>query len=127
MAFQIADIFLQDEYIKEDKVEEIKPEISNSAREDVEADLDISSTILEECAGNYYSKELNTTYKLFVENEVLKVKIGNYAPMTLGAYDKDQLTAEGEGLLFQFRRDVESIIGFELDAGRVKNLKFTKE
>jgi CubicO group peptidase (beta-lactamase class C family) len=102
-------------------------EISNSAWEDLEADLDISCNILEECAVNFYSKDLNSTYLLFVENVVLKVKIGNYAPMTLGAYDKDQLTAEGEGLLFQFRRDVESIIGFELDAGRVKNLKFSKE
>ncbi len=127
MAFQIADIFLQDEYIKEDEVEEIKPEISKSAREDEEVDLDISGNILEECAGNYYSKELNTTYKLFVENGVLKVKIGNYDPMTLDAYDEDQFTVVGEGLLFEFRRDVESIIGFELDAGRVKNLNFTKE
>ncbi|NOQ97798.1 MAG: serine hydrolase [Calditrichae bacterium] len=127
IAFQIAEIFLQDDYIKEDKVEEIKPEVSKNAREDIETDLDISNTILEEYAGNYFSKEMNTTYKLFVENEVLEVKIGNYDPMTLDAYDKDQFTVDGEGLLFQFRRDVDSIIGFELDAGRVKNLKFSKE
>ena len=127
IAFQIADIFFQDDYIKEDKVEEIKPEVSKSAREDVAVDLDILRTILEEYAGNYFSKELNTSYKLCVENEVLKVKIGNYAPLTLDAYYKDQFTVDGEGLLFQFRRDVESIIGFELDAGRVKNLKFSKE
>jgi len=47
--------------------------------------------------------------------------------MTLDAYDKDQFTVDGEGLLFQFRRNIECITGFELDAGRVQNLKFSKE
>jgi CubicO group peptidase (beta-lactamase class C family) len=111
MAFQMADLFLQDDYIKED----------------VAVDLELSNEPLEGYAGNYYSEELNTTYQLFVENKVLKVKIGNYEPMTLETYGRDRFIVEDEGLLFQFRRVIERIIGFKLDAGRVKNMNFTKE
>jgi hypothetical protein len=47
--------------------------------------------------------------------------------MVLAPPKKDRFTVEEEGLLFRFRREKEHIIGFELDAGRVKNLAFTKE
>jgi CubicO group peptidase (beta-lactamase class C family) len=124
-AFQIADIFLQDDFIKVD--EEVEPETSESVGEDVVVDVDVSNIMMKEYCGNYFSKELNATYQLFIENEVFKVKIGNYTPMTMVAYRKDQFTVKGEGLLFRFRRDDEHIIGFELDAGRVENLAFTKE
>jgi len=126
-AFQIADIFLQDDFVKEDEVEETKPEFSNRVKEDVEVNLDKFSIDSEEYGGNYYSVELNTTYHLFIENKVLKVKIGNYEPMNLTASEKDQFSVEGMGLQFQFRRDDEGVTGFELDAGRVQNLKFLKE
>ncbi len=126
-ALQIADIFLQDDYIKNDEVEETKREVTNSIKEEVNIDMDKSSINSENYAGNYYSGELNTTYLLFLENKVLKVKIGNYEPMTLEMYGRDQLNVEDEGLLFQFKRDNGHITGFELDAGRVQNLKFTKE
>ena len=127
MAFQIADIFLQDDFLKEAEDEEIKPGVSRSVNEEVKIDLDISSINFEEYAGNYYSKELKTTYQLYVENEALNVKIGNYTPRILEAYGGDQFRTEAEGLLFQFRRNIECITGFELDAGRVQNLKFSKE
>ncbi len=127
MAFQIADIFLQDDFLKEAEDEEIIPGVSRSVNEEVKIGLDISSINFEEYAGNYYSKELKTTYQLFVENEALNVKIGNYTPRILEAYGGDQFRTEAEGLLFQFRRNIECITGFELDAGRVQNLKFSKE
>jgi CubicO group peptidase (beta-lactamase class C family) len=125
--FQIADIFLQDDFITEDEVEKIEPEISKSVREDAAIDAAISGIMMKEYCGNYYSKELNTSYQLFIENEVFKVKIGNYVPMTLVVCKKDQLTVEGEGLLFQFKREDKKITGFELDAGRVNNLIFKTE
>ena len=126
-AFQIADLFLKDDYIQENEEEEVKPGMSKNVREEVKIDLDISSINLDEFTGDYYSGELNTTYQLFIENKVLKVKIGNYAPLTLDVSARDQFNVEDEGLLFQFRRDDGHITGFELDAGRVQNLKFTKE
>jgi CubicO group peptidase (beta-lactamase class C family) len=125
-AFLIADIFLRDDYIDDD-MEEIKREVSKSVKEEAKIDLDKSIIDSEEYGGNYYSVELNTTYQLFIENKVLKVKIGNYEPMTLETYRRDQFRVEGEGFLFQFRRDDEGVTGFELDAGRVQNLKFSKE
>ena len=126
-ALQIADIFLQDYYIEDHSDEEIKPGLSKSVKEEVDIDLDGSDILLEEFTGNYYSGELNITYQIFVENEVLKVKIGGYKPMTLEMSTRDEFKVEDEGFLFQFRRDVQRISGFELDAGRVQNLKFSKE
>jgi CubicO group peptidase (beta-lactamase class C family) len=126
-AFQIADIFLQDDYIKEDFVEEIKPGLSESVSEEANIDLDESCISLEEYTGNYYSIELKSSYQLFLDNECLKVKIGNYEPMVLDPLARDKFEVEQEGALFQFRRNEKGVTGFELDAGRVKNLKFSKE
>jgi len=126
-ALKIADIFLRDDFIKEGIAEEIEPEIYENDREEVEVEWDTPSIAFDEYGGNYYSIELNTTYELFVEDEALKVKIGHFEPITLEAYDVDQFTVKGEELLFRFRRDAKHIIGFELDAGSIKNLMFIKE
>jgi CubicO group peptidase (beta-lactamase class C family) len=126
-AFQIADIFLRDDFIEEDRVEEMEPEASKSEREHAGVDLNLSGINFKEYTGNYCCKELNTTYELFIEDEVLKVKIGSFEPMALNAYDEDRFTVEGEGLLFRFTRVDRKIAGFDLDAGSVKNLIFHKE
>ena len=124
-SFQIADIFLQNDFIKVD--EELVPEISERVGEDVLVDEVVPGIMMKEYCGNYYSMELNTSYQLFIENEMLKVKIGNYAPMTLVVCRKDQFTVEGEEFRFRFTKDDRKITGFELDAGRVQNLIFKKE
>jgi hypothetical protein len=57
----------------------------------------------------------------------MAILYGHFEPITLEAYDVDQFTVKGEELLFRFRRDAKHIIGFELDAGSIKNLMFIKE
>lgn len=80
---------------------------------------------LEDYTGSFYSEELDAAYLLFLEGDKLKVKIANYDAQELKLYDKDAFTAEVG--LFRFNRSNGAIKGFELDAGRVTNLKFEKK
>lgn len=74
--------------------------------------------------GDYYSKELDVTYHVTAKGEGLLVSIKDNEPMELELYDKDQYTSMVG--LFRFQRAGEKLTGFQLDAGRVKNLKFEK-
>lgn len=75
--------------------------------------------------GDYYSKELDVTYHVTAKGEGLLVSIKDNEPMELELYDKDQYTSMVG--LFRFQRVGEKLTGFQLDAGRVKNLKFAKQ
>lgn len=75
--------------------------------------------------GDYYSKELDVTYHVTAKGEGLLVSIKDTEPMELELYDKDQYTSMVG--LFRFQRVGEKLTGFQLDAGRVKNLKFAKQ
>jgi hypothetical protein len=62
---------------------------------------------------------------LFIEDGILKVKIANYHAQELNIYDIDTFTSEGN--LIRFNRTNRAVIGFDLDAGRVTNLKFERK
>jgi CubicO group peptidase (beta-lactamase class C family) len=126
-AYRVADVFLRDEYTRESEVEETISGVPESSREGGKTDPDISGVDMEEYTGRYYSRELDTDYLLYVEDEVLKVKIGSYEPKNLTITDEDLFSVEGEGLYFKFSRDAGQIAGFELDAGRARGLAFQKE
>ncbi len=125
-AFQVADIFLRDDYIRIDEMQGGEPEMAEEERGIAEVGWNPTSIELEKYSGHYYSKELNTTYELFVEDHALKVKIGHQEPMSLSPRCEDQFAFEDEQLLLRFRRDITHITGFDLDAGDIKNLTFTK-
>jgi CubicO group peptidase (beta-lactamase class C family) len=86
--------------------------------------VDLPSLNLEDYIGKYYSEELDVTYSLFMEEGALKIKVANYDPLELKLYEIDAFTSDGN--LFRFNRENGIIRGFELDAGRVTNLKFKK-
>jgi CubicO group peptidase (beta-lactamase class C family) len=90
------------------------------------SEVDVSGIDLNHYSGSYYSKELDVIYNLKVEDGILKAKIeNNQSVMDCTVSDLDEFIME-LGLI-RFQR-VEGIIsGFELDSGRVKNLKFEKE
>ncbi len=52
------------------------------------------------------------------------MKIANYESQELSLYEMDAFTSDGN--LVRFNRSNGAIKGFELDAGRVTNLKFVK-
>ena len=87
--------------------------------------IDFSTLSLEDYTGDFYCYELDATYLLFQEDGILKLKIANYDAQELDAYDIDAFTTENG--LVHFRRLDGIIKGFELDAGRVTNLKFEKK
>ena len=87
--------------------------------------IDFSPLSLEDYTGDFYCYELDATYLLFQEDGILKLKIANYDVQELDAYDIDTFTTENG--LVHFRRLDGIIEGFELDAGRVTNLKFDKK
>ena len=123
--FQIADIFLKDEFIEDTK--EIKTEeqpTKNDLSENAFAGKNIK---LADYIGSFYCQELDFTYELYIIENDLVVKIGSYEPMKLTPFEENNFIVEGDGLVFRFIKEDEKLIGFELDAGRVKNLKFVKK
>jgi CubicO group peptidase (beta-lactamase class C family) len=82
---------------------------------------------LKEYAGNYYSEELDATYKLYVKEDKL---FCNYRYI-IDAFHLDP-TLEDEfhymSVKVQFNRDNQGkISGFTVDTGRVKNIGFEKK
>jgi len=88
-------------------------------------ELELASLNMEDYTGKYYSEELDATYLLFLEDDKLKVKIANYDSQELTLYKTDTFTSDGN--LVRFNRSNGVILGLELDAGRVTNLKFDKK
>ena len=73
--------------------------------------------------GNYYSKELDVTYIFEIDDGVLKSRIEKKESIECTIDDLDQFALG----LARFQRTNGVISGFELDSGRVKNLKFEKK
>ena len=89
-------------------------------------DIDASGVDLEEYAGSYYSRELDVVYDFRVEDGILKAGIaGNTSATACTLSDVDQFAIPFG--LARFQRKDGKISGFELDSGRVKNLKFKKD
>ena len=96
-----------------------------NASKDYKDKIDFSALSLEDYTGDFYCYELDATYLLFQEDGILKLKIANYDAQELDPYDIDTFNTENG--LVHFRRSDGIIKGFELDAGRVTNLKFDKK
>lgn len=96
--------------------------ISESTRK---KDLDLSEIKLEDFVGDFYSKELDVNYKIFLEDGLIKAKVKNNDPAELSVTNKDLLTYQG--IQLKFSRTDGIVNGFIMDAGRVKNLKFHKK
>ncbi|WP_318311183.1 serine hydrolase domain-containing protein [Flagellimonas crocea] len=121
-AYKVADIILRDKFIE---VAEANDTPDTKAEELGKAsEKDISEIDMQIYIGEYYSDELNTTYKIYMANDSLQLKIANYSPR--------KLTAEGDGIFdaegykVRFKKSDGNISGFEFDVGRVTNLKFER-
>ena len=88
-------------------------------------EIDTSGINLKDYVGSYYSNELDVNYNFEIENEILFFRIENISStIECIISDLDQFSTE-TGLV-RFQRKDGLISGFELDSGRVKNLKFKK-
>lgn len=89
-------------------------------------EIDASKINLNDFNGSYYSPELDVTYNFEIDQNVLKLKIeDSHEVMDCTISDGDQFST-GLGLV-RFQRKNGTISGFELDSGRVKNLKFERQ
>ena len=68
-AFRIADIFLQDEFLKDPESKENELSVLETADEEIDVALDKSSLPFDEYAGDFYSEELNTTYRFWRDDK----------------------------------------------------------
>ncbi len=77
-------------------------------------------------AGSFYSPELDATYHIRVAGaEGLTLRAGRWDPVTLLEVDDGAL--RGQGLAFRFADFADGRFrSFMLDAGRVRNLRFTR-
>ncbi len=88
--------------------------------------VSLSSWELSAYAGEYYSDELDVTYRFYMEGGDLKLKIRNRAPISLTPLEADQFDALGDRLHFE-RNASGKILQFRLNAGRVTNIRFVKK
>lgn len=95
---------------------------SSCKRKDTSA---IASINLKDYVGQFYSKELDVTYSVQVEDNVLKVSMKTNPYFTISAINTDEFSFYGN--MIHFKRTNNNVSGFELDAGRVKGLKFKKQ
>ena len=125
-SFQVADILLQDKFVEKPQKKKTKADDVSTTKELKKYSLKpINALKSEDYTGVFYSEELDVNYLLFLEDEILKVKIANYPEQELTNKDIDTFTSNGN--MIRFNRSNGVIKGFEFDAGRVTNLKFEKQ
>jgi CubicO group peptidase (beta-lactamase class C family) len=117
IARQIADLYLADQF-KE------PPSTTPKRRPQTPEPISLPVSQLKEYAGKYYSDELDFTYTFKVEDRDLILELRETAHR-LSPYAVDSFGWQGRKL--DFIRDKENkIMGFVLEEGIIKNMKFTK-
>lgn len=127
LARQVAEVYLGD------RMEAQEPRGRRAPRAQPPEMIELSDAALAAFAGDYYSEELDVVYRLSVAGKdggggdddgriVYEVGSRRGSVQPIG---NDVLW--GNNLQFRFERDAAgAITGFQIDAGRVKNLRFTR-
>jgi len=84
-----------------------------------------TSTQLAEYVGDYYSDELQATYKIISEGGKLMLKRKNAPMLPLSPTLKDQFAAGPANVSF-IRNALNRVSGFTVNAGRVTNIRFVR-
>jgi CubicO group peptidase (beta-lactamase class C family) len=85
-----------------------------------------SNEDLGQFAGEYRSEELQATYRFGVKDGRLNLTVTWQQPQVLEATVRDEFQS-GQGVAFVFRRDAGGrVTGFDLFAGRVRNISFAR-
>ena len=128
MARRVADIYLEDLYTEKSAAK--KPAAKKPRSKELsEGDFKLTPDELKVYAGKYYSEELDASYilrlkkgKLFMQHENPHK---NYPRDALKPTSRDGFRL-GRFKLSFFRNEKKDIVGFNVDAGRVKNIVFEK-
>jgi CubicO group peptidase (beta-lactamase class C family) len=131
--YRVADVYLGS--LMKEKATEARGQVPTEAKKPA---VTLTAEQLRGLDGEYYSDELNVTYKLAVEGATLKLKeIGGSVAFAkkgilpsdaFGALGNDQFVLHDEPVNIQFQRGAGGQVkGFVMNAGRVQGLFFTKE
>lgn len=125
-AYQVADLFLASSYSTPatPKVEEASPPTVKAVST---APFQPTSEDLAAYRGTFYSPELDETCRFFVENGILMADVGLPVMVPMRPVAPDRFEFASEGILCRFQRTNGTVIGFELDAGRVQQLAFERQ
>ncbi|NIM50976.1 MAG: serine hydrolase [Gemmatimonadales bacterium] len=122
LALRVADVYLED--LLGPAEEEETPERRQDEPQEAEP-FHLSGSQRAQYVGDYYSEELDVVYQIRVEDDTLRLTVGNFLDGALQPVAPD--TLERRFLTLRFQRDRNNgVTGFLLDAGRVKNLRFTR-
>lgn len=126
-ALKIADLYLEEHLepveVEEGEGEEDGDEAGEGPEEGEAVSLDPEQ--LAEFAGDYYSEEIDVIYRIRLPGDALELTVRNRPVRSLRPSRPDVFKARR--LTLRFNRDSENrISGFQLNAGRVKNLRFTR-
>lgn len=77
-------------------------------------------------AGTYFSEELDVTYTLTMKDGNLELKQARLPAAVLQPAFADAFRAPGVGLLRLTRDSGKTVTGFKINAGRIRNLEFTR-
>jgi len=80
---------------------------------------------LKQFVGEYFSPELNTTYKAVLIDDKLTFTHARLSDFVITAAKSDLFTSDGYSYVFE-RDATNAITGFRVSAGRVQNLLFKK-
>jgi CubicO group peptidase (beta-lactamase class C family) len=119
LARQVADIYLADQL----KPAEAKPN-SPPASSSPPQPPALTAEQMAEYTGAYYSEELDTTYRIFIEDGNLFFKIRNR--WSLSAQGKDEFRSDDRSFSFT-RNDQRQITGFTVSRPRVKGIRFVRK
>ena len=115
----------------EDRMQPVAPDRQVASGEDRTESEDaphasLPVDVLRRLAGEYYSRELDVVYSITIVNGALHLGIGSATQATLEPETETVFRARGLPLTLRFRPLAGEGLGFLLDAGRVKNLRFLK-
>ena len=93
----------------------------------VEASTTLSAASLTEYSGVYYSDELDTRYTVIVKDDKLVVRRRKFEDMKLTPKTSDEFNLAIGGSIKFIRDSQKRVAGLELNAGRARRLRFSKE
>ena len=88
---------------------------------------EVSADALHSYSGHYYSPELDVRYELFVADDKLQFTLNEMPPQVIEPMFDDTFEAANWGTFVFSRQSSGKIDGFELQARRVRNLRFERE
>lgn len=122
-AQQVADIYLADQF----KATETKALTLRGAPPKLPDPITLTAEQLAEYAGVYSSEELDTTYRLVVENGRLTAIDRNDTKRPLVVRTRELFTLM-QGAQFEFTRDAAGkVTGFGVNAGRIRGVRFVRQ